>query len=430
MADVIRINCPHCKVVMDIQPDWDGCDSECPQCHTVFRIRIPKETDETKAAGFVSRLATISNSDLHWLVAYFRRKIDGLDSAKYSSAISSREKVLYEIHRRMRQAKELGDAEKRKGLLFPLSLFASLICKHRKLTKLEQFLSYLDLKVRQQLDFLQGLVEEARRKEEIRRERARRKEETRRMNEKLARKKNEVADFAALVHRLHAIPSVNYPHMNYQQNEHPCLVIEDVCGVSCSKVGESYHGGTLVVTNKRVFFISPTHRQVYRLQNLIEYFSDWDYYNGTIKLSTSEKKSEQYQMPGVWKAAFVISYFCDPMFRQSILQGSEGQAKATILSKVEASIARGSSYRGNLLEEKTDGRRRSSNNYVSDKGFETVGKNRYKVDGITYTDVSGQGLLRGMVSSFTAGLRGEGVITGWDKINGTWDAMKRSAKGE
>ena len=174
-------------------------------------------------------------------------------------------------------------------------------------------------------------------------------------------------------------------------------------GVSCSKVGESYYGGTLVVTNKRVFFMSPTHQQVYRLRNLIEYFSDWDYYNGTIKLSTSERRSEQYQMPGVWKAAFVISFFCDPMFRQSILQGSEGQAKATILSKVEASITRGPSYSGNLLEEKTDGRRRSSG---SDDPFKN------------YIDISDKGFVGGMVASFVAGTQVKGVITAWDKQ--TW----------
>jgi DNA segregation ATPase FtsK/SpoIIIE-like protein len=65
----------------------------------------------------------------------------------------------------------------------------------------------------------------------------------------------------------------------------------------------------------------------------------------------------------------------------------------------------------------------------SDEEFR-VGENKYKVGGITYTDVSGKGLFRTALASFMAGLRGEGVITGWDRINGTWDAMKRSEKGE
>lgn len=59
-----------------------------------------------------------------------------------------------------------------------------------------------------------------------------------------------------------------------------------------------------------------------------------------------------------------------------------------------------------------------------------VGKDKYKVGGITYTDVSGRGLFRTALASFMAGLRGEGVITGWDRISGAWDAMKRSEKGE
>ena len=65
----------------------------------------------------------------------------------------------------------------------------------------------------------------------------------------------------------------------------------------------------------------------------------------------------------------------------------------------------------------------------SDEKFR-VGKDKYKVGGMTYTDVSGKGLLRGMASAFFAGLRGEGIITGWDRISGAWDAMKRSEKGE
>lgn len=391
MSGMKQIKCPHCKGVIDVQPDWEGCDGECPHCQNVFKIHIPKETDETKAAGLVSRLAAISNQELQWVVEYFRKKTNGQGSSEYSSLIPQVQRILNEISRRMGKAKEIGDAEKKNSLSFPLNIFAFLICKYRKPTRLEQFLSALGSQTQQQLNQLNWIAEEARRKEEIRR-----------MNEELARKKNEVADFAALVHRLHAIPPVNYPHMSYQQNEHPCLVMKDVDGVSCSKVDESYYGGTLVVTNKRVFFMSPTHQQVYRLQNLIEYFSDWDYYNGTIKLSTSERRSEQYQMPGVWKAAFVISFFCDPMFRQSILQGSEGQAKATALSKVEASIMRGPCS-WNQLEVKTDGRRRSSDNYDPYKNC---------------VDISDKGLVGGMVSSFFAGLQGKGIITALDKE--TW----------
>ena len=182
--------------------------------------------------------------------------------------------------------------------------------------------------------------------------------------------------------------------------------MKGVCGVSCSKVGESYSRGTLVVTNKRVLFTSSTHVQVYRLQNLIEYSSDWDYYNGTIKLSTSERRSERYQMTDVWKVAFVISFFCDPMFQQSILQGSEEQARATILSKVGASITRGPRSRVQL-EVKTDGRLRPNDN---DDPFDDPFEN--------CIDISDKGLLGGMIASFIAGMQGKRVITAWDKQ--TW----------
>lgn len=65
----------------------------------------------------------------------------------------------------------------------------------------------------------------------------------------------------------------------------------------------------------------------------------------------------------------------------------------------------------------------------SDEEFR-IGKNKYQVGGNVYTDVSGKGLLRTMISSFMAGLRGEGIITGWDRISGAWDQMKRSENGE
>lgn len=65
----------------------------------------------------------------------------------------------------------------------------------------------------------------------------------------------------------------------------------------------------------------------------------------------------------------------------------------------------------------------------SDEEFR-IGDRKYKVGGTVYTDVSGKGLLRTMISSFMAGLRGEGIITGWDRISGAWDQMKRSEKGE
>lgn len=363
----------------------------------MFKIRIPKETEEAKAAGFLSRIAAISNSDLNWVVVYLRKNMNKHDPSSYSSSISQREKVLNDIQRRRMLAKDIGDSEMKNSLSFPLSIFACLICKYRKPTQLEQFLAGLEMQTLWQLNTLHGLVEETRRKAE----------------------RDKVADFAALVHRLHAIPPVSYPSSNFYQNEHACLVMKGVRGVSCSKVGESFFGGTLVVTNRRVFFMSPTHNQVYRLQNLIEYSSDWDYYDGTIKLSTTERRSERYQMPGVWKAAFVISFFCDPMFRQAILQGSEAQAKAAVLSKVEASIMRGP------CEVKTDERRHST----SDSEFR-IDTDKYKVGDMVYTDVSHMGPLRGMLAAFMAGLHGEQIITGFDRTMGIWDQTKRSANGE
>lgn len=65
----------------------------------------------------------------------------------------------------------------------------------------------------------------------------------------------------------------------------------------------------------------------------------------------------------------------------------------------------------------------------SDEEFR-IGDNKYQVGDTVYTDTSGMGVLRGMLTAFMAGLHGEMIITGLDRLNGTWDRVKRSAAGE
>ena len=61
-----------------------------------------------------------------------------------------------------------------------------------------------------------------------------------------------------------------------------------------------------------------------------------------------------------------------------------------------------------------------------DSAYSTGRKGEYRIDGTTYVDVSGKGLLGTMVSSFFAGMNGKGVVTGWDRMSGAWDQMKKS----
>ena len=64
----------------------------------------------------------------------------------------------------------------------------------------------------------------------------------------------------------------------------------------------------------------------------------------------------------------------------------------------------------------------------SDSQFSTGKRGEYRVNGVDYVDVSGKGFLGTMFSSFFAGLSGKGIVTGWDKMSGTWDEMKRNDK--
>lgn len=62
-----------------------------------------------------------------------------------------------------------------------------------------------------------------------------------------------------------------------------------------------------------------------------------------------------------------------------------------------------------------------------DSDFATGRKNEYRLNGVTYIDVSGKGVFWTAIKSFFAGVSGKGVITGWDRSTGAWDAMKRAA---
>ena len=86
-----------------------------------------------------------------------------------------------------------------------------------------------------------------------------------------------------------------------------------------------------------------------------------------------------------------------------------------------------------LLQQKQNHNRREARNQRQsssppDSGFSTGKKDEYCIDGSTFVDVSNKGLLGGMLSSFFAGLNGKGIVTGWDKETGTWDAMKEVGK--
>ncbi len=61
--------------------------------------------------------------------------------------------------------------------------------------------------------------------------------------------------------------------------------------------------------------------------------------------------------------------------------------------------------------------------------FETGKKNVYEVNDKEYVDVSKMGLLHGLIASFIAGMRGQEVITSWDRVSGKWDNIKRSEPG-
>ena len=70
----------------------------------------------------------------------------------------------------------------------------------------------------------------------------------------------------------------------------------------------------------------------------------------------------------------------------------------------------------------------SDSSYVPpDSYFSTGRKNEYRLNGIIYVDVSGKSNFWTSVLSFWAGLNGKAVLTGWDRISGTWDRMKQEA---
>lgn len=394
----MKTRCPYCGFIEDVPTEYLGETGECDNCHRDYVVSEYNDSESStekvktlfSSLRSNSNIRALSNSELVNL-AKFAGKYIAAHANELSLLNSCRDRLACiegECMRRVSAAKEEGDrAEKAAHNWFLRFFFASYICAHRKPTSLELFLGELKQLLYATSSDLSDRITCL----------------------KVAVQKREITDYVSVVWHLRAIPTIDYPSIKYQQNEKPCLVMENVDGVSCSKVGEWFNGGSMVVTNKRVFYYSPTHTQVYRLQNLLEYFSDWNFHNGTLKLSSSERRSEQYQMPKVWVAAFVLAFFCDPLFRHSFLGGTEEQAKSLVLSRVKDwNLLNETQYFGtrNLLEVRKDRR-------LSDYGG---GSAHYNTKGSV--DVSEMGLLEGMVAAFAAGLQGKDVITSLDKMNG------------
>ena len=59
-----------------------------------------------------------------------------------------------------------------------------------------------------------------------------------------------------------------------------------------------------------------------------------------------------------------------------------------------------------------------------------IGDNTYQINGEVYHDVSNMGFLKRALTSIVAHMKGEAVIKKIHKLNGTWDAIKRSAAGD
>lgn len=69
---------------------------------------------------------------------------------------------------------------------------------------------------------------------------------------------------------------------------------------------------------------------------------------------------------------------------------------------------------------------KTNSSYVPpDEDFSTGKKNEYRINDMIYVDISGHGFFWTQVLAFFAGLDGKGIITGWDKMHGAWDQMKR-----
>ena len=91
-------------------------------------------------------------------------------------------------------------------------------------------------------------------------------------------------------------------------------------------------------------------------------------------------------------------------------------------------MLRSSARKPGLAHSMPTRRQERDSSYVPpDSFFSTGRRNEYRINGMTYVDVSGRSEFWTGVMSFWAGLSGKGVITGWDKMNGTWDRMKQEA---
>ena len=81
-----------------------------------------------------------------------------------------------------------------------------------------------------------------------------------------------------------------------------------------------------------------------------------------------------------------------------------------------------------FVRPKATTKRSSNQSHVPpDSVFSSGRKNEYRLNGITYVDVSGMNSFWSTLWSIWAELNGKAVITGWDRMSGAWDCLKREA---
>ena len=112
---------------------------------------------------------------------------------------------------------------------------------------------------------------------------------------------------------------------NCQANERIYYYSKDVmCTVPHKSSDERYWGGTLVITNQRVVYSSPQHKQSYKI-NLIRDFQVVDS-RTAISIATSERRREVYSLQEVWIVYVIIMFIWNDQFRERILTSDIGSS--------------------------------------------------------------------------------------------------------
>ena len=411
--ELVRVQCPSCGGEIEVRDEWNGRKVKCPYCEDKFMLEFAEDE-----AGRDDPRQWV-NQELQQRILRLASKVTSNKDTPLLLEIDEQIKPLeIEAWRRVSVEKKKADDACLQKIPAWLKIAKGLFLKFRRRSDSEfeaTQIFEMAQKCRQNIATKISEIDSRKAIEAMRKAAAERKrQEEEKFNARLDSVKDVVVSLVREV-RLHGVPPiVHLPHFDYQRGERAYACLHHAKWAEDPQPDSGWgmrEEGDLIVTNQRVMFVSPQHRQSYRMKNIRDFTPNWHVSPGLIYVSSSERRREYYSVPSPWFASAVICILWNESFRGALMDGNEESAINRVWEKVLPSaklFAMGLDDVNNV------------NASVNAEGIK-----EYCVNGKSYVDTSGLDFWEGLNAAFKAGYEGKDIITDWDKTSGKANAILR-----